>query len=65
MRLSICFEFEPVVFITDNRMALPIVAFARCPGPNTLVPPCNFIVEAIGPVTTVNIPAPIVLEVIA
>ena len=55
----------PVTLMMTSRIARPIVAFALCPGPNTLTD--EFIARsfAIGPFTTASTAAPIVLTVIA
>ena len=55
----------PVAFICIRRMALPMVALARLPGPKTLTPEFMPISRATGPLTTTRMAAPIVLTEMA
>ena len=55
----------PVTLIMTRRMARPMVALARWPGPNTLTPEFRARSFVAGPLTTASTAAPIVLTVMA
>ena len=63
--LSISPDLEPVAFMRVSLIARPIVAFARWPGPKTLVMPLTPMLSASGPLITAKTAAPIVLAVMA
>ena len=55
----------PITLIAMSRIARPIVALARRPGPKMLTPEFRPICRPMGPLTTIRIAAPMVLAVIA